>query len=418
VAIPPSETGMPERRRSTLLAAATFSQFGASLTQQGTQVLGVFFAATYALGLGGMGTLLAVLTAGWVVSALFVGSLVDRFGPRRVLLVGTLLLTLLSSTLGITTSLPGTAVLLFLLGLSLGTVPLSGTKAILMAWPRARRGLPMGVRQMGVPLGAMVAALILPTLANRVGLHPLYFGFALLLAICGFTFVSVLPSEMPGDTLEAGETPTRLRAEAKRVTVPAICGFLMSWGQYSLTTFSIPLLHGSLGFSLAVAGILLAASQAGGAAARMLLGALSDRLGARREIVLTVTAATASALACVLAWLPHNIGIAVLAPLWVLLGMAFVGWNALLLTWAGERVSVANAGAAMGLTTSAILTGATVCAPIFGFIVEVSGTYRDAWLTLASLLLIAALLLWTQWRREGRVAGVASREQLGTIGRR
>jgi predicted MFS family arabinose efflux permease len=53
----------------------------------------------------------------------------------------------------------------------------------------------------------------------------------------------------------------------------------------------------------------------------------------------------------------------------------------------------------MGLTTSAILLGATVCSPVFGLIVEVSGTYRVAWLTLAALLSVAALLLWTTSQR-------------------
>ena len=79
---------------------------------------------------------------------------------------------------------------------------------------------------------------------------------------------------------------------------------------------------------------------------------------------------------------------------WLLLGATMVGWNALMLTWSGERVSVRNAGAAMGLTTSAILLGAAISAPIFGFIVQASGTYRTAWFGLGALLAVAALLLW------------------------
>jgi predicted MFS family arabinose efflux permease len=170
---------------------------------------------------------------------------------------------------------------------------------------------------------------------------------------------------------------------------------MLGWGQYSLATYTIPMLHAD-GLTVAAAGILLAVAQAGGAAARMLLGHLSDWLGARRELVLMGTAACGAALACVVAILPPHVPGVVLTALWFLLGASMVGWNALLLTWSGERVSMHNAGAAIGLTTSAVLAGATVSAPAFGFIVERSGGYRTAWFSLAAVLAGAALLLWAQ----------------------
>ena len=446
-------TADPEGRRGVLLAAATLSQFGGSVTQQGTVVLGVFFAAAYHLSLAQMGAVVSSLTLGLVVSGLVVGSLVDRFGPRRVLGAGTMLLVGIATAIGATRELPMTVALLFALGLVLGAVPVSGTTAILAAWPRERRGLPMGVRQMAVPAGAMAAALALPALAARFGLHPLYFGFAALLAIGGLTFCFVLPArpariapgaallegleEMEGarprisgsevaperqarsvgDNQTAAARHKPLRREVTRIVMPALTGFLMVWGQYALVTYTIPFLHDRHGIALAAAGLLLALSQAGAAAARVVLGHVSDRLGGRRDLVLAAAAASGAALAGIVAVLPRDVGMLALAPLWLLLGATMVGWNALMLTWAGERVSLGNAGAAIGLTTSAILLGATISAPAFGMIVEVSGSYRVAWLALGAILAVVAALLWANMRWDGRTAPDTLAERAAIAGR-
>ena len=399
------EAPVTASRRWIELGAATFSQFGASLTQQGTVVLGVFFAAAYSLNLAQMGAVVATLTLGLMVSGLAVGTLVDRFGPRTVLFLGTICLTVAAGAVALVHTLAATIVLLFVLGLLLSVVPLSGTKAVLVAWPRERRGLPMGIRQMGVPLGATVAALSLPGIADQVGLHAVYWGFAALLGICGMLYCAVLPRPQPRRIAETRSAPpVRLRSEASALLVPAVSGFLLSWGQYAVLTYTIPMLRSDDGLSVTLAGAVLAMSQIGGAAGRMIFGAVSDRFGGRRDTVLALAAGAAALLAVVVALLPRDVSPVALFLVWLALGVTMVGWNALMLTWAGERVSVANAGAGIGMTTSAILFGATVSAPLFGLIVQLSGTYLVAWLTLAGILGVAASLLWAEARRESRGA--------------
>jgi cyanate permease len=53
----------------------------------------------------------------------------------------------------------------------------------------------------------------------------------------------------------------------------------------------------------------------------------------------------------------------------------------------------------MGITTSAILFGATVATPVFGVVVEASHGFRAAWLMLAAVQALAALLLVIVSRR-------------------
>lgn len=384
------------RERFTLLSTATFSQFGASVMQQGTVVLGVFFALTYHLTLPQMGLVIASLTIGLTLSGLGAGPAVDRWGSRRLLLVGAAILTACSTAIAFSSSLGVTVVLLFIIGLALGSVPLSGTKAIMMAWPRERRGLPTGIRQSGVPLGALVTSLILPTIAAHVGLKPIYAGFAALIACSSFLFCAVLPEQT---VAPARQDTTITRVELKRLIIPCICGFLLAWGQYALLTYTIPMLQRN-GLSIAIGGALLALAQVGGAAARFALGAISDRVYAgRREPVLLGCAIAGAVFGVMLAFLPHAAPLWALALLWLGLGGAYVGWNALALTWAGELVVDARAGSAIGLETSAVLTGASITTPVFGAVVERSGSFSAGWLLLAAIMTVAAILLWVQTRR-------------------
>jgi MFS family permease len=386
------------RRLWLELTVATSAQFAASVLQQGTFVLGVFFATTYALDLARMGTAISSLTFGLIFSGLYIGSLVDIFGPRVVQLLGTLVLFALTAGLAVVHSLTATVLLLFLVGLALGSVPIAGTKAVMMAFPRERRGLPMGIRQMGVPLGALAAALVLPSIASKVGVHQVYWGFAAVIAVCGLSYAALLPRyARRGRT--ASEGGARLGSEMGRVVIPCVTGFCLAWGQYAILAYTIPALQVSQGLSVALAGIVLALSQVGGALGRILFGAISDRLHARRDGVLAATAACSTVLVVGVSFLPRGATMLILAPLWLLMGLTLVGWNALVLTWAGERVSPHNAGAAMGITTSAILFGATVATPVFGVIVEASHGFRAAWLMLAAVLGAAALLLFVVSRR-------------------
>lgn len=381
-------------RRGVLLSLATLAQIGVSFAQQGVVVLGVFFAAAYHLTLAQMGLVTSCISLGWMFAGLITGALIDRLGPRVVLSAGTLVMSAMAVVVAASSNLIVICLALVVLGMALSAAPLAGTKSVLLAWSREERGLPMGIRQMGVPAGSMAAALILPTLATFTGIHGIFWIFAGEMLAAGLLFAGALPRQGRGGAGPAPAVSPGLRRDLRHVALPGVCGFLLAWGQYVLLTFSIPMLHIVAGLSVPAAGVVLSLAQVGGGLARVILGGVSDRLHGRRDLVIGVTAASATLLAVVVAWLPGGASGVVLGVLWLLLGSVMVGWNALLLTWAGERVAVDHAGAAMGLTTSCVLFGAVVSAPIFGLVVQATGGFRGAWLVLAGVLGLATALLW------------------------
>jgi MFS family permease len=390
---------MPEKTAGrsgpiAFLTLATLSQTGVSFVQQGIAVLGVFLAAAYQVPVTQIGTFVAAISLGWMVSAIFMGMLVDRVGPRSLLFCGAVVMAGVAAGLGWIHTLPIFYIMLFVLGCSLAAAPAAGTKAVLSAWSAYRRGLPMGIRQTGVPLGAMLAALLLPLMAGIVGVHVLFWGFAVILLAAGWAFGSVAPqARLPRGTPAA--QPSVHRAAIKRIVLPGICGFLLGWGQYDLLTYSIPWLHDNAGLSIAAAGVALALAQVGGALGRIAFGIVSDRLSGKPERVLAVLAAAATGLAMALAFLPPHVPAVLLLGFWLCLGLGMVGWNALMVMWAGERVPIAHAGLAMSATASFVQGGATVAPPLFGWVLALTGRFQVAWLMLAGALLLATALLWT-----------------------
>jgi len=163
----------------------------------GIPTTAVYLRSGYHLGNEGLGLVLGMLGLGIAVSELPWGLLTDRWGDRRVLLLGLLStaaalagLALFAAPLGshvphVTTLALG----LLLVGLLGGSVNGSSGRAV-MAWFReGERGLAMSIRQTAVPAGGGLGALLLPVLASRFGFLSVYAVLALGCAItAGFAW--------------------------------------------------------------------------------------------------------------------------------------------------------------------------------------------------------------------------------------
>jgi len=134
---------------------------------------------------------LGMLGLGIALSELPWGLLTDRWGDRRVLLLGlgATAVSLAGMALFVVPGgayVPGLTMLasgLLLVGLLGGSVNGSSGRAV-MAWFRdGERGLAMSIRQTAVPAGGGLGALMLPALAAHFGFASVYGVLALLCAV-------------------------------------------------------------------------------------------------------------------------------------------------------------------------------------------------------------------------------------------
>jgi MFS family permease len=368
------------------LAVATASQTASSIVQQGVAVLAVFVRAAEHLSLSQMGLVTSAMSLGVVAGMVLGGPQVDRRGPRAVLGVGTVWTALMATILAVTRGFPMLLGGLLLLGVGIAAYPASGTRAIFDAFTGRRRGFVMGIRQTGVPLGAALAAAVLPPLALYWGTSGIFLADALVLLAGGLPFALMMP---PGRTTAGGAPPGRSWRELRGAAGPLAAAALLVAGQYVALAFTITDLHRVHGWTLAAAGIGLALVQVGGGVGRIGLGWWSDRRGGRRPPAILLAAAIGAAGAFVLGLLPRDVPGIVLGLVLFLFGIGAVGWNGLTLTWAGERVPSTRSGQAMSLTGSVVFLGSAVYPPLFGWVVDVSGQFRLAWWLLAALLAVA-----------------------------
>src|ERR687889_1925247 len=98
-----------------------------------------------------------------------VGLLIDRHGERRLIMVGVTAMALLVLWATQFSTFAWLLILFLLASLGASTSAPGGSKAIAAWFPRSQRGGAMGMRQTGVTIGGLMAALLLPPVAVRVG---------------------------------------------------------------------------------------------------------------------------------------------------------------------------------------------------------------------------------------------------------
>lgn len=368
-----------------LLSVATLAQIGISLAQQGIGVLAFAFLRRYHLSLAGAGALVTVTSLGMVASMLIGGRVIDRRGPRPVLAASALLAAAAALLIGRVQSARELDLALVLLGFALGAAPIAGARAVFVRFEGRLRATAMGVRQTGVPLGAALAAALLPPLAVRLGPAGVFPPLAIELLVLGLAFALLI-----GPLRAPAQASPPSRGSLRGVALPAVVGFLLVAGQYDLLTFTIGHLT-MVGFPLWVAALSLTAAQLGAAGGRIAFGLISDRIRSRPRAI-ALSAALGAAGIVVTALLPRATPLPVLLLLFGLTGAGAVGWNALVLTWGAERVAPELSGTAIGALGAAIFLGSAAFPPLFGWLAGTLHSYTVSFVLLGAQLGLAGVI--------------------------
>ncbi|MGA1836387.1 MFS transporter [Herbiconiux sp. 11R-BC] len=348
------------------------------------------------------GLLASAPTVGMVLTLIAWGALADRIGEKWVI-SGGLALTALAA-LGAVQAQGYLALGFFLL---LGGAASASTNAasgrVVVGWfPKDRRGLAMGIRQMAQPLGVTIAALVVPGLAAAAGVGAaLLVPFvltALFAVACAIGVVNPprpapaagpAPAPVPAGPATgaagASATAARIRTAANPYRANGFLwrihavSVLLVVPQFTLSTFGLVWLITGMGLDALTAGVLVGVSQFVGALGRIAVGVLSDRMGSRVRPLARVAVAAAAVmllLAVVAAAAPGAGGgsVAVAAGiLFVLATTITVADNGLAFTSVAEVAGSAWAGRALGAQNTAQFLAASAVGPGIGALVGLVG---------------------------------------------
>lgn len=365
----------------SVLAVAPLSPFLLDALQLSRAQVGLFLPAIY------LGGVLMSLPAGW---------LTDRFGVRLALGLGQGLTGVSIGLAALSPDLPALLGLLFLGGLGWSALNPATGKAILDWFPPQERGLAMGIKQTGFTMGGIAAALTLPPLTVLRGWRwamATAAGASLLSAgLVGGAYRTPpgRPTAAPSGAPRLPELGTFLLRPGLLVLFGS--GLALSTVQSSVLSYLVLYAKEALGSSAVGAGRLLALAQAGGAAGRVGWGIVSDRLfGGRRRPGLVLTALIGAG-AYVLFSASGFAG-DLTAALAAVAGVGAFGWVGLYFALVAEVGGSRYAGLLTGVAVAFAWSGVLVGPPIFGLVLDATGSYRLPWLILSAEALLVAVAL-------------------------
>ncbi len=340
-----------------------------------------------------------------IVSALLSPALIRRYGGTRatqaVLLAALGMLLIAGTAQGVL----AVAVSAIVLGLAYGAAAPASTHLLAPRTPRRVFNMVMSLRQIGVPLGGVLAALELPPLVGWLGWRG-----ALLTQIIPVAIL-ILLMEIPRKAWDADRDPIRRRLGTtlvqpfllladNRIRRLSAGAFIYSGLQLCFVAFMTVQLTTVVGFSLVRAGQILAVYQIAGSVSRPIWGWIADRFLTPMQTLAVHGAGMAAAAA-----LTGQFG-----PSWS--GTAVVGVVLLAGCTAGGYTGVAYAqyahlgGArrteASGLGTALMFSGGMLMPPIFAACVTAQGGYGMSYGAAGLLALAAAFLLGTARGERGQ----------------
>lgn len=237
-------------------------------------------AASFGVASSLIGYQISLLAAAMLFSLVFGGNLSTRWGACRVHQVG---LALLVAGCLVAT---GPHISFFFLsavglGLGYGLLTPSASHLLMRFTPPERRNLLFSVKQTGVPLGGIGAALIAPAVATAFGWR---WALAVSVAMLSILIVLLQRRRALWDDDRKPDTPLAMNPLGGIVMIwrhralryLSISGACLVVPQFAISTFTVVLFVEEMGYTLVTAGLVLTASQVAGVAGRVFWGWLAD----------------------------------------------------------------------------------------------------------------------------------------------
>ncbi len=346
-----------------------------------------------------VGFYVSITYAGAMLASLTSGTTVSRFGPIRVSQLG-LFICAIGLCLCASAWLPMVALGALLIGLGYGPITPASSQILARTTPPEQMGLVFSIKQTGVPVGAMMAGAIVPSLMLAINWQ---WSMVMVALACVISALLAQPMRKDADDLRQANLPfqmgtltqpIRMVLGHRALATMAACSFMFSMIQMSLTTYLVTYLHDDLSYGLVSAGLLLSVTQMGGIGGRIVWGVVADKwLGAQKALALLAALMACSSMATALL-LPQ-------LPIWgvwlvlIVFGASAIGWNGVYLSEVARQAPEGKASVATGGTLTFTFLGVVIGPPIFGALSTAFGSYRAGFL---ALVVTSSLCAWVLFR--------------------
>ena len=390
-------TTLPTSVLVALLGLVTGVQMLATFAVLALPTLATLAAPHFGFGAESIGYQISVIYSAAAILSSFAGVHVRRHGAAAVSACA--LAFSAGGLLGIASGSIAIAVLASAsIGIAYGLTNPAASHLLFRFAPRNRQNIVFALKQTGVPLGGILAALLLPRLAEAFNWQVAIGAGATLMLLLVVPLLAVRPrlDDDRDPNARAGSagmlSGLRVVFANPRLRALAIMGWAYASAQFCLFTFLITMLVKDLGWSLVAAGEAATVMQVGGVLGRLAWSMLADWIG-RGIAILVAIGLGSAAFSLVMA-------MATAAwPSWLLVIMVFgfgfclVGWNGL---WLAEVARAAGPGE-VSLATGGVLAltffGIVLGPATFATAYRVIGSYAHTYGVFSVLSVVGAAVL-------------------------
>ncbi len=379
-----------------VVALAVLGGMATSLVQQGFPVLFPFIQEDFGASRAQLGLITSGLTLGATGTVLLMGWLADAMGARRLWPVTLMVVAGAVLLFSQIQSLTQGVILAVLISLAASATPTSSGKAI-MDWVTPKtRGLFMGINQSAVPISGFLAAAFLPLLALtfswRIALMVLAIAIAGI-SIVLFAFYRDKPRSITASKQGGLFQSIASLAKNRDIWLVGLSNATLMALHLVLVSYLILFLIEKQGMSETVAAGFLAISFVGSAVGRIGWGLISDLIGGRRAPILALLCILCIVFMAFMVWLPSDAPPVLIGLLSFLLGTSALGWPGVYNAFVVELAGPGLAGTGVGFAFTIRQVGGIV-PPLFGLVVDRTGSYDMGWWMMAGVAGIGALLLF------------------------
>ncbi len=380
---------VPRTKVGLLTAASALGIASPGFIHHGLAAIGPFLIAAFTLSKSSYGFLVSAFSLVGAISSPTLGTLADRIGGVR------LLRWAFALAIGVSVGMALAPNILVLFGVAMiGGLTASAanpaTNTLIGSHvPVHRRGIIVGIKQAGGPLGIAAAGAAMPAIADTWGWEWAVLSGAVLPAI-GLVLLWWSGAK-PGERRPRRDRTTAREPLGPRITILTINATAVGWGLGAILGFISVYGVEEIGMAETTAGALLTVVGVIGVGARLMWGAIADRTrGSTGLLAAMSTVALASGLGI---WASSSAGVGLLIVSTVLFGTSAMAWNAVGMLAVIREASRERAGAASGVVVFGFLGGLTLGPWAFGTLIDLTNGYTASFVMVAVSFVVSIAIL-------------------------
>jgi|TARA_B100001094_G_scaffold177776_1_gene171753 MFS family permease len=342
---------------------------------------------------GKVGLIVGIYFGSTGLGSILTGKITEKIGPRAAIAIDMAIVAICSFSIAIVGTYIIWVISSILAGAAYGLSNTGTNVAIGKEVDKDKRTFSMSIKTAGVPFMAALASAIGPWSASQWKWEHILLVNGIVAIAVGISALFVIPNLKVNSVQKSNA-----RTLPTNFFWFGIAAFLLIAGSQPLYSWIVSYLEDSMDASSGLAGGITSIACFSGVVMMICNGLFADRLGPRNRINLLIALLSISTIAVFFVSLGPSLGMFFVitgATIGVSTQLSAIGtMHACIVDKAPFSISKAT-----GITMTGYYLGALASPPLFGFIVDWTGTFAYSWIGTGALLFAAIFA----WQRVGKI---------------